>query len=193
MIFFLTFLIQALTALVIVLTPFDCKRGRILYNFSGKFIYSNCNKSPKNYEVCNRMANELISSSIKTILLIYLSLLLGTGAPMYKILFTDHREFLLPVILPFIDPDTKHGFYINLAGQYISCFTGFVILPGVELANCVFKNSFTAYAAVVENDITEFGCQLEHITFSHKQTMQFRNMILKILDFGRFDFSLSLF
>lgn len=159
----------------------------MLYNFSGKYIYPNSDVSAKNYVLRDRLANELICGSLKVVLLIYVSLILGIGAPMYKLLFTDEKEMPMPVIYPFIDPDTKRGFYINLASQYLSCLSGFVIFPGVELVLCALKNNFTSYAVVVENDITDFGCQLkDERKCSHKRTSQFRNIILKVLDFGRF-------
>lgn len=168
------------------MTPNACAKSRRLYNFSAMFIYSNNKKSPKNSFVCNRMANMLITDSIQFILLICLSVVIGTCAPMYKLLFTNEREMILPVIFPFIDPDTEHGFYINLASQYFSCLSGFVILPGCELILCATKHNFTSYAAVVENDILEFGMELEHDgEFSQKQILQFRNIIIKILDFSR--------
>lgn len=164
-----------------------CEKGRTLYNFSGTHIYPNSKISPRNYAVCNRMANELVTGSSKIVLIMFISVGIGIATPLYKLFFTNDREMILPVVFPFTDPDTERGFYINLASQYVSCLSGFIILPGCELVLCAFKNSFTAYAAVVDNDIHELGCQLEHgQVFSHKHTLLFRNIILKILDFGRY-------
>lgn len=152
------------------------KKARSLYNFSGEYIYANTNFTPKNHYVCNRMANELVTSSFKTVLLLHLSLVHGVGAPLYKIFFTNEKETLLPVILPFIDPETKYGFYINLAYQYVSCLCGFFILPRTELLLCEHKNTFLSYAAIVENDITGFGCQLnKSVEFSYNHRLMIRS------------------
>lgn len=170
-----------------MITPSTCEKSRALYNFSGKYIYQNAHISPKNYEVCNQMANELITSSMKIIFVLWLSFGIALATPLYILLFTNEREMILPVIYPFIDPDTDSGFYINLASQYVICLFGVFILPGCELILCVLKNGYTAYAAVVENDIMEFGYQLENNkAFSQKYILQFRNIILKIGDAGRF-------
>lgn len=178
--------LQCLALLVIVIKPFTCEIGRVIYSFSGKYIYANSNRSPRNSVVCNRSANKLVTGSIKVILLIYLSLAIGVSAPMYKLFISHEKEMILPVIFPFIDPDTDHGFYINLASQYISCLSGFVILPGCELVLCALKYSFTAYAAVVANEILEFGLELEDDEeFSQSKTFEFRNIIVKILDYNR--------
>lgn len=53
---------------------------------------------------------------------------------------------------------------------------------------CLVKYSFDAYAAVVENQILELRSQLEDgQEFSQKQTLQLRNIILKMSDSVRFE------
>lgn len=58
---------------------------------------------------------------------------------------------------------------------------------GTEIVTCVLKNNVTATAAVIENSLLEFKCMVrKERKFSIKCTWEFRNIILKILDFDRF-------
>ena len=95
-----------------------------MYNFAGDFIYTNANTTPKTYNVCNDMANDLIVSSIKIISLVFIALFLGCSGALYKLFVKNEKELIVPVILPFIDPDTEQGFYINFGSQFLSCLLG---------------------------------------------------------------------
>lgn len=119
--------------------------------------------------------------------MVFLSYLLLICGPLYKNFFTDEREMMFPIILPFIDPETDTGFLINVVNQMISVLIGTVVIPGVELITCVLKNNITATAAVIENSLIEFQNSAktgEH--FSTEWACEFRNIIMKILDFDRF-------
>lgn len=105
--------------LIIILEPLTREQLRRLYNFGADFIYAKHNISTKNHDVCNDMAIYLITCSIRVNLLILLSYALAVGAPLYKTMFTDENEMILPVILPLIDPDTPNGFNINFTYQVI--------------------------------------------------------------------------
>lgn len=144
--------------------------------------------SMKNYVVCNRMVVNLIISSVKILFLVYLSLGLATCAPLYKTLYTNEKVYTIPVILPFIDPETEIGFIMNLINQSILCSGGAFIVPGAELTICMVKNNILVTAAVIENAITEYQLLLlEDKKFSNKHALQFKNIISQILDFNRFE------
>lgn len=158
-----------------------------LYNFAGDFIYANSGTSSKNHRVWDRMAIYLLSGSIKISLLMLFSVSLCVFPPLYKKNFTDDNEMIISVILPFIDPDTKTGFYINLANQMVTCVYGAVIIPATELITCVLKKTASATAAIIENSLQEFGDSLQHTAiFSNKHALQFHNLILKMIDFDKF-------
>lgn len=167
--------------------PSKRKQYKRLYNFAGEFIYANSGTSSKNHRVCNRMAIYLLSGSIKISLLMLFSVSLCVFPPLYKIFFTEKNEMIIPVILPYIDPDTKKGFYINLANQMVTCVYGTVIIPATELITCVLKNTVTSTAAIIENSLQEFEDSLQHTTiFSNKHALQFQNLILKMIDFDKY-------
>ena len=95
-----------------------------MYNFAGDFIYTNMKRTSKTYNVCNEMANDLIADSIKINTLVFIALDLACIGPLYKIFVQNEKELILPVILPFIDPDTEHGFYVNFVCQLVTCLIG---------------------------------------------------------------------
>lgn len=161
---------------------------RKLYNFGGEYIYANSAISPKNKCICNLLAIDLITSSMRINNFVILSLLLAIGAPLYKIFVFGEHEMIIPVIIPFIDPDTDNGFYINLANQLINGAVGLIVIPGCELVTCVMKNNVSATAAMIENGLAELKSSLEtEKKFSNENDWQFQNIILQTMDFDRFD------
>lgn len=172
---------------IIILKPTTRKLYRHMYNFAGDCIYANSDISRENECVCNEMAIQLIRSSIKIKMLILFSIFLTCCAPLYKIFFTDENDMIIPVLLPFVNIETQNGFYINLANQLVTCGYGVIIIPGTELITCVLKNAVSVTAAVIRNSTLEFSNEMQkNNTFSTQHTYNFRNIILKILDFDRF-------
>lgn len=115
------------------------------------------------------------------------SISLTVCIPFYQTLFTDQRQMIIVVILPFTDPETYEGFTINFLNQVIFCAVGYLILPGVEIVLCVLKNAANSTAAVIDVTLLEFEESLMENGFSNESIWRFRNIILKISDFDRFD------
>lgn len=169
------------------LHPTKRRQFRSLYNFGANFIYANSDVSRKNYVACDKMAIYLVTCSIRVNLLVLLSYLMAVCVPFTKTLFTDENEMILPVILPFIDPDTENGFIINYTDQVITCIFGSCVIPGTELLTCVLKNNVTAAATAIEISIIELKMRM---IMNTDQTIEFveelRNIIMKILDYDRY-------
>lgn len=172
--------------MLLAIIPSQCKHLNRLYNFGADYIYAKSDVSPKNWNVCNKMAKYLITCTIRVNLFVVLSYALAICAPLWKTLCTDEKEMILPVILPFINPDTKSGFEINYIYQVITCAFGSFIVPGCELILCIMKNNVSAIAAVIVNAVTEFQIRLEKNDDAVDNILlEYRNLILKILDFDR--------
>lgn len=101
-----------------------------MYNYSGKYIYANSGITARNYQICEKLANDLISGSIKICVLLAIAIDLSICAPLNKLTFKHEKELIIPVILPFINPDTDFGFYMNLGNQLVICLYGAIIIPG---------------------------------------------------------------
>lgn len=135
------------------------------------------------------MAIDLIVSSCKIITLVFFAMVLSCSGPFYKFIVKNEKDLIIPVILPFVDPDTKHGFYINFCYQIISCVYGIITIPSTELMTQILKNNILVTAAVIENSSKEFGKKLEEdMEFSLTHMLELRNIFLKIIDFNRFVF-----
>lgn len=169
-----------------ILIPTTREQYRRLYSFAGEYIYANSEFSVENRNVCDRMAIDLITSTAKIIFLIFFSIFLAVCAPLYINFFTDGNEMLIPIILPFVDPETRNGFFINLANQLIIAFFGSIAIPATEVITCVLRNNILVAAAVIENTIKELEDVIAHCKgFSVDHHRQFQNIILKTLDFDR--------
>lgn len=182
------FYFQGLIIYILILIPSTRNQYQHLYQFAGDQIYAYSRISPKNHTICNEMAIDLFTGSVKITLLLVYSLFLMIAVPLYKNLFTDEHEFIMLIILPFINPDKQNGFYINLVNQMISCSYATIIVPAIELVTCVLKNAVTVIAAVIENALLEFAVMLENSEgFTVECNWHLRNIIMKILDFDKFD------
>lgn len=169
------------------MTPSTRKQYRYLYQFASNFLYANSETSKSKYSVCNRMAIDLVTSTSKVLVLIAFSFSFITCGPTYKNLFTDEREMIIPVILPFIDPETEMGFYINLISQLICLALGSLGIPSIEVITCILRNTISLSTAIIEDSLNELKNSLERDgNFSIEHAWQFRNIIIKILDFNRF-------
>lgn len=136
------------------------------------------------------MAIYLMTCTIRVNLMVFLSYSCLIWAPLYKNLYTDEHEMFFPILLPFTDPETDSGFTINLINQLISVLLGTFVIPGTEIVTCILKNNVTATAAVIKNSLLEFKSMVrKEKHFSIKCAWEFRNIILKILDFDRFETS----
>lgn len=171
------------------LHPTQRRKFRSLYNFGADFIYANSDTSRKNYVVYDKMAVYLVTCSIRVNLLVLLSYMMAVCVPFTKTLFTDENEMILPIILPFIDPDTDDGFVINYADQVITCLFGSCVIPGTELLTCVLKNNVTAAATAIENSVIELKVRMmmNHQDLTEEFVHKFRNIILQILDYDRYE------
>lgn len=64
-------------------------------------------------------------------------------------------------ILPFIDPDTDKGFYINSANIAFIAFIGILGNIGSELMNCIIINNLKIGADVVSHALEQMDNDLK--------------------------------
>lgn len=173
--------------LIISLKPSSCEKLRSIYNFGADYIYANSEISSSNFDVCNRMAIDLLKSAIKISSLVFVAYIILVSLPFYKTLHNEY-ELVLPIIMPFVDPNTQNGFYINMANQLVHLCIGSFGIPIHNLFGCILKNNVLVTAAVIENTLNEFKKKLKNNKNFAKETAcigEFRNIVLKILDFHK--------
>lgn len=164
-----------------------CSKARKGYNYAAKNIYAYADSSAKNYEVCDKMAVDLLRNAIRVSFLQIFALSLLNLVPFYKTIFTDEKEMIIPIILPFIDPDTQNGFYLNFVYQISTDCFGVLIVVGCELVSCFVANNVKVTAHVTRNSLSEFDDLIKKDKrFTKKHSIRFRNILLQMLDFQRF-------
>lgn len=157
-----------------------------MYNFSGDFIHANSKASSKNYDVCDRMAVDLVTSTLKTLGLLLFALFLADCFPMYNNLFKNQKQMIIPIIVPFVDPDTETGYIVNAANEMVFLIFGPLVIFGTEMITCVLKNTVRTTSAVIGNSLEELADALsKNETFSAGHSWYLTNTILKIMDFDR--------
>lgn len=172
--------------------PSTRKQLKFLYNFSGDHIYKNSKTTPLNNRICDRLATNLLTDSLKNGLIVMFALFLSVCVPMYNIFINSNEsdydsQFVIPIVMPFIDPYTPNGFYINLTSQTFICMFGVFAIPTIEIMVCFFMNGVSVSAAVTSNQLTEFEHAIKNEDqFSAECIWKFRNIIVKIMDFDRF-------
>lgn len=173
--------------LIFSLEPSSCTKLRSLYNFGADYIYAKSEISPSNFRVCNQMATGLLRSTIKVHSLVFAAFTILVGLPFYKFLHNEH-ELILPIIMPFVDPNTQNGFRINVANQMIHLCIGSFAIPMNNLFGCILKNNVLVSAAVIKNALNEFRVKFKNDKNFAKKRMciwEFRNIVLKVSDFHK--------
>lgn len=179
--------LQGFTLLVIVLMPSTRARARFLYNFVGEYIFAKSPVSTRTYAIFDRMAIGIVKNTAKALLIFSFTFSITVIQSVLETFYWNERMLIVPVILPFIDPDSSKGFYINLVFQIIVGFPSIVVVIASEIVICVVRNVFITIAALTEDSISEFMTVMEsNEKFSHHENMQFRSFIQKILEVYRF-------
>lgn len=132
---------------------------------------------------------KFVTSTFKVLLVILISFSFIGIVPIYKLIYTDERELIYAVILPFTNPETDMGFIINTINQMISVLIGAPAAIAVETITSLLKNTISTFAALIKCSLTEFDNSLKDDKhFNEKQHWELNNIIKKILDFDRFVF-----
>lgn len=179
---------QSLICYILVVLPSTHEKYRRIHNFGGDYIYSNSRISEEVNSVCDRMAIDLVIRSIIVNCLISLSLVLTIVSQMQKIILTGEYVLIIPIILPFIDVETRTGYLINTLNHLAICALGTTVIPALELITCVIKNNASVMAAVIKSTILGFAKTLKRSDHLPKNiNSEFRNIVLRIMDFERLD------
>lgn len=104
----------------------------------------------------------------------------------YAYFALDKHVLLMCVILPFVDPDTTEGFYINSANLLFVAISGVFGNVGIELGNCAVVHNLRVGFDVVSFECDKLSMDLK--TKKHFDTnmkRQFRNILVQVQDIDR--------
>lgn len=129
------------------------KRLQALMVLPKRKIYKDFDVPAGYTEVCEESANRLFMGATQDIIVIILSMIIITAIPMYKQTIKREHMPLLPYFLPFIDPDTDFGFYINHVNHLIFGLVGYSAFLGYELVIQMLKNTTWAQTSVISYNL----------------------------------------
>lgn len=172
------------------LVIFNKEHFKSVVNFGGEYIYvENKKRTLDDKKIRDKMAIQLITSSIKIMSLFNISLILMMAVPAFLIVILRQNQLIIPVIIPFIDPDTEFGYNVNMINQLLFSMLGFTALAGIELGTCTIKNCVISSAAVIKFNLSELDKKLQtNSEFTVERAHELRNSIVQIQDFDRFGF-----
>lgn len=153
-----------------------------LFCFSCDQMYKS-HRATSNYtEICNENVNRLFRSALEDISLIVVSTVLLEAIPVYKVLLQHERMLLLPYFLPFTNPETKKGYYINQLHQMALGLIGYTTFFGTELAFQIIKNTTWFQVNAISYDLDNLNQSFNNQFDEFELKMQFRNILLKVAD-----------
>lgn len=100
--------------------------------FGGDFIYSN-NLRGELSIILNKRANDLIQTTIYLCMTLLISCLAYIIYPLYTLVFEGKHIMPIPIILPFLDPDSNLGYYPNILNQCMIAISGICGNIGIEI------------------------------------------------------------
>lgn len=157
-------------------------RFRILCTFAGNYLYTK--RLPKTgYErKADELATKLITHTIVSIICVFATYVVKVIGPMYVLVVRGEYAIPTGVIVPFVDPDTLRGYIINMAIQSTVTGIAFISIICVEIMSSMIINTFTAMADLVCFNMQEFSDNLRPSSFSYRNELEFRNILVQLQD-----------
>lgn len=167
------------------------KRFQRLLRFSEKHIYNNFHISKGIYEVSDQCAIDLLIGAIKLESLIVVSISTFSVLPMYSLLVKKEYDLPVPIVLPFTEPETPRGFWMNMPHQMMYCVFGLLAIALIELVTCILKNTVAASSSIICQMFKDLDKNLHSPDkFEIEQIKMFYNNLKQVQDFDRFQLNL---
>lgn len=154
--------------------------------FGGNYIYPVDGESEKLRKAQDEAATMMIRASLTILAAITMSSIVYVMYPMYTYIFESAHPMTIPIILPFIDPDTNPGYYLNVANQVFISFTGIFGNIGIEFISSMMVNNIWVGVSSVQcalDEFSEFIRQKPHETLHMKYKL--RSILMRIRDLDR--------
>lgn len=150
--------------------------------FAAKNIYKDSTPTNAYERKCDLLATKLLVHAVVAVIVDLISYGLVIVGPAY--VFITEGRFVMPtgVIVPFMDPDSRLGFVINLSIQFLSAFTALIGTMGLQITNCLIVNSFTTMTDLVCLNMKTFSDGLRARHFTYQQKKELRNIIVQLQD-----------
>lgn len=165
---------------------FNTQKLQVNANYVGKYFSVISNVSRSHRKLCDKMANQFLLNTSKTFLWLNISFTILVFIPIIVILSGNKDMMIIPIVIPFFEPNSIFGYYINLSNQLVFCFLGAFSTLGIETTTCMLKSYMETAAAVIQLEMEELSEHLQqNSTFTKKRTIEFRDIIVKIQNFDK--------
>lgn len=145
---------------------------------------SDSDAEPGYVKVCDDSAIRLIKVTTEDMMLFVVSAFFLLALPVYLYFFKNEHELLLPLILPYVDPDTRDGFILNCTHQLILASVGICGMLGVEFEKQICKNAVWVQSVVTCYQLDEMDVYLKQETkHEYEIKMRLRDVLAKTRDF----------
>lgn len=136
--------------------------------------------------ICNQCAIKLLRSTMKTLAILFISMVVLAMFPLIALL-QNEVQLTLPVLFPFTDLEHQTGSIINLINQFFTGLIGFSGNVGIEIFNSILKNTIWTSATVICYAIDELTPILRKSKRKSTQAIdcRFKNIVLQVHDTDR--------
>lgn len=154
--------------------------------FGGDFIYPN-HKDDSHGRLLDLRANKLILGAIGVLLVISSAGLIFVTFPLCSFFFHGEMSMIVPLILPYTNPESNDGYLINLFHQVILAYFGLTANFGIEIISCLLIGNLRAGVDTVNDSVNKLNESLkekEKLTLEHSYRL--RNILVQIQDLDRY-------
>lgn len=158
-------------------------QGLIFFGKDYMFTYEN-DRDMK--EVLDKQANRFIQRAIAIVLLIIFSMLATVLYPMFALFVLKKRVLFFNIILPFNDPESDHGFYMNFANLSLIGILGIPGNLGIELMNIIIVNNLQSGAVIIKFKMDRFNkLILEQGEYTKEMQGLLRDILMGMQDLNK--------
>lgn len=154
---------------------------RRLMFFGHDYIYPN-DKKGKLGKMLDKRADELIKSAIFVLAILLFAALIYILYPMYTVVAEGARPFPVPVFFPFLDPETKIGYYLNILNQAIMSVITLCGNLAIEVCVTLLVNNLWAAADVIQHHLDEVQVGIKSGESNAVRNARIRNILVQIQD-----------
>lgn len=165
---------------------FRSKKYKNILLFAGNFVYQDSYNKAKLKITHDNCARRLIKSAVGIMLTIIFSSFPTVLYPVYLHFFENARPMIVPIILPFIDPETTNGYYKNICNQLVFCIVGLMGNVGIECISAFWVNNIEVSIETIRFELNELSdALLSDIGTELNKKMKLRNILIQMQDVDR--------
>lgn len=173
----------------LIIFPSKRKIYQSLIFFAGDKIYTDVfeHSDPRYIEICDQSAIKLLRSTLKTTsILIVCSIIYGLF-PIHAFITENEIQIPVPMLFPGTDLESTIGLIINMFNQIFLLWIGCIGNFGVEIFNCILKNTVWVSMMSICHSIDELSTNLKKATPKSNSFINcsYRNIIIQIQDYDR--------